>query len=100
MLDAALARALEVCRAQPNIERLVVFGSYARATVSAWSDLDLLVVVDDEDAVSATESINAAARCADVLGMRAHDADARLAATPLGRTILSEGRTVYARSTR
>lgn len=98
LLDAALERAVAICRARHEIERLVVFGSYAREAISAWSDLDLLVVVDD-DAVAITDALNAAARYADVLGMLSRDADLRLTATPLGRTILREGRIVYARPT-
>ena len=98
-LDAALDRAIAVCGERAEIERLVVFGSYVRDEVSAWSDLDLLVIAD-EDAATATDAINAAATYGDVLGMRAAEADARLAQTPLGRTILREGRIVYARPAR
>lgn len=75
---------------------MIVFGSYVRRAVSAWSDLDLLVIADD-DGVAAVDAINAAARYGDTLGMRAHDAAERLGSTPLGRTILAEGVVVYAR---
>ena len=70
-----------------------------RDEVSAWSDLDLLVIADD-DAASATDAINAAATYGDVLGMRAADGDARLEQAPLGRMILRESRIVYARPAR
>lgn len=97
LLDQALSVA--VARERSDIVRLIVFGSYARGSTSAWSDLDLLVVSDD-DSVAAVDAINAAARYGDVLGMRAQDAQARLAATPLGRTIAGEGIVVYARHAR
>lgn len=96
LLAGALARAVETAGARADVVRVIVFGSYARGSVSAWSDLDLLVVADD-DAIGAVDAINAAARYGDVLGMRAADAEARLAATPLGRTIVREGIVVYAR---
>lgn len=96
LLDEALSTAVAVARERADVVRLIVFGSYARGAISARSDLDLLVVADD-DAVGAVDAINAAARYGDVLGMHARDADARLAATPLGRTIAGEGIEVFAR---
>lgn len=98
LLEGALRIAVETCRQRPEVERLIVFGSFARDEVSPWSDLDLLVVADD-DAVAAVTALYAAGTLGDVLGMRAADASARLEATALGQTILAEGIEVYARST-
>lgn len=55
LLDQALSVA--VARERSDIVRLIVFGSYARGSISAWSDLDLLVVSDD-DSVAAVDAIN------------------------------------------
>lgn len=96
LLDEALSAAVAVASERADVVRLIVFGSYARGAISAWSDLDLLVIADD-DAAPAVDAINAAARYGDVLGMRAADARVRLGVTPLGRTIECEGIVIYAR---
>jgi predicted nucleotidyltransferase len=98
-LRDALATAIEACRLRPEVRQLIVFGSYVRDEVSPWSDLDLLVIADG-DAAPAVDALHAAGTLGDVLGMTAAAAMERLAATPLGRTILEEGRVAYARSAR
>lgn len=47
LLERELERAVRVLR-QIGVKRVILFGSAAREKVSAWSDLDLIVVLDSD----------------------------------------------------
>ena len=82
--------------------RIYLFGSHARGTARADSDVDLLILIDDE---------RLAGMDADAAGYRAlrgtfvaaelhivgqADFERRIARTPFGREILKTGRLLYA----
>ena len=98
---AELARALEQIVAYaavtPDIEYVIVFGSYARGRTSPWSDLDLVVVRDAGPADLVDDIYRACGVPGDVIGVRTGDYPERLRDTPFGRTVLAEGRSCYAR---
>jgi len=50
---AALARIAHPHLRRSGAERAIVFGSYARGTADRWSDLDLVVVFETEEAFTA-----------------------------------------------
>lgn len=95
-LEAALQRAVETCRSIPNVTRLIAFGSFVRGPVSPWSEIDLLVVTDG-DAQPAIDALNEVGMLGDVLGVEDAESEQRLALTPLGRAIRSEGKEIYRR---
>jgi predicted nucleotidyltransferase len=97
-LDAALARLVQTCHGFPDVQRVIVFGSYARDRISPWSDLDVLVV-RDAGPPDLVDDLYRASSGGDIIGIRSPDFPARLMATPFGRTILAQGREVYARAT-
>ncbi len=47
LLERELERAVLVLR-QMGAQRIIIFGSVARSEIGAWSDLDLIVVLDSE----------------------------------------------------
>jgi len=51
LLEAALAHIAAALAARPGVERVILFGSYARGDAGADSDLDLLVVVGQAESV-------------------------------------------------
>jgi predicted nucleotidyltransferase len=95
-LDVRLDQLIAVCRSLPDVRRLIVFGSYARERVSPWSDLDVLVVRDGGPP-DLVDDIYRLSGGGDIVGIRSSDFPKRLMATPFGRTILEQGREVYAR---
>ena len=97
LLGDALRDAVETCRSRPEVVRLLVFGSYARGDVSPWSDLDLLVVAED-DPRAAVEAIFRRGALGDVIGVQANEWQQRLQRNPFGETILREATQAYARS--
>jgi hypothetical protein len=97
-LDAAVDRLVAVCRTLPDVRRLIVFGSYARGRTSPWSDLDVLVVRDGGPP-DLVDDVYRMGGGADIIGIRTADFPIRLQASPFGRTILADGREVYARAT-
>ena len=46
-LDGLVAGFAEALRRKVRVERIVLFGSWARGEATAWSDIDLLVVSPD-----------------------------------------------------
>jgi predicted nucleotidyltransferase len=95
----ALERVVDYARRTPDIACVLVFGSYARDRISPWSDLDLLVVRDGGPADLVDDVYRACTIPGDAIGIATTDYPGRLQATPFGRTIVTEGRVVYARST-
>ncbi|MGH7727677.1 MAG: nucleotidyltransferase domain-containing protein [Vulcanimicrobiaceae bacterium] len=99
-LQADLEYFVAAAPATPDVQRIVVFGSYARGEINPWSDLDLLVVrerggtlserLDDLDALPSRVRRYIIV----VTPTELHD---RLPRTGLGETILREGRVVYER---
>ncbi|MDQ6669669.1 MAG: nucleotidyltransferase domain-containing protein [Chloroflexota bacterium] len=84
-------------------ERIYVFGSHARGTPTANSDVDLLVLVASSDqlphqrAQKAYTAVGAHHIPLDILVMTRQDFDTRLpAVASLPATVAREGRTVYA----
>ena len=49
MLDQELARFLTLLRNRPEVERVIVFGSYITGEMHAWSDLDLVIIQRTND---------------------------------------------------
>jgi len=96
-LDAALARIVAYAARTPDIARVVVFGSYARDRTSPWSDLDLVIVRDGGPPDLVDDVYRVCGVPGDAIGMRTADFPERLRMTPLGRTIIAEGTSVYAR---
>lgn len=47
LLESELERIVRVLR-EMEVQRIVLFGSVAREKISAWSDLDLIVVLDSD----------------------------------------------------
>jgi predicted nucleotidyltransferase len=47
LLKSVLSRLIEESRQTNTVHCVVVFGSYAKGTAKEWSDVDLLVVVED-----------------------------------------------------
>ena len=84
--------------------RIVLFGSYAKGTNQAGSDVDLLVVADlaGDPAVHQRRARQLAADCfppIDVVFCSSEDLDeAATAASPFLLSILATGITVYTRS--
>jgi len=96
-LDEALARIVAFAGTTPDIERIIVFGSYARERTAPGSDLDLLVVRDGGPVDLVDDVYRACGVPGDALGIRTEAFPAQLEETPFGRTILAEGRVAYAR---
>jgi len=96
-LDAALARIVVYAARTPDIARVVVFGSYARDRTSPWSDLDLVIVRDGGPPDLVDDVYRVCGVPGDAIGMRTTDFPELLRTTPLGRTIIAEGTSVYAR---
>lgn len=100
VLEAALERFVDMCRARPDVVAVMVFGSLGSGRVGPRSDLDFLVV--RETTIRGIERAADLAVAAD-LGVE-HDLivvtptelrDA-LPTTSFGRTLLQTARTVYA----
>ncbi len=101
---AALERSLDDVVAQlaamPEVERVILFGSYATGRRDLFTDLDLLVVM--------RSSLNFVSRTADLYRRLCPDVDmdlvvytpeeiARAGTHPFLRCILTEGRILYER---
>ncbi len=97
-LERALERIVGFAARTPDIVRVIVFGSFARGQTSPWSDLDVVVVRDAGPPDLVDDIYRECGVPGDVIGVRAQDYPDRLRSTPFGRTILSEGRSYYARS--
>jgi uncharacterized protein len=98
-LAAAVAHLVDAF--QPK--RIYVFGSQARGTPTANSDVDLLVLVATSDqlphqrAQAGYTAVGAHRVPLDILVMTQHEFDARLpAVASLPATVVREGRTLYA----
>lgn len=98
-LDTFLAH----CRALPDIATVLVFGSYARNSVSPWSDIDVLVVRDapaDARSIDLVDDLyRGGGLGGDIIAVPTTRYPHGLEATPFGRTILAEAVVVYARPT-
>ncbi len=93
----ALARIVAFAERTPDVARVVVFGSFARNSVSPWSDLDILVVRDGGPPDMVDDIYRACGVPGDVIGVRTTDYPGRVATSPFGRDLLADGRSVYAR---
>jgi HEPN domain-containing protein len=87
-----------------NPQRVILFGSTARGETGPDSDIDLLVVVDDDapNEIFTAKSVRAARACyrgaADILPYRASNLRTRAQArASLAATVLREGITLYER---
>lgn len=102
-LQAQLAHVVETCRLKADIAFVVVFGSFARDEIAPWSDIDVLIVRDappESHPVDLVADLHRdGALAGDLIGIPTSRYPGDLEATPIGRTILTEGRVVYARST-
>jgi predicted nucleotidyltransferase len=100
VLEAALARFVDVCRRMPDVKAVYAFGSLGRGEVGPASDLDILVVRDT--AVRGADrdrdlriAFNAPVPL-DLVVVTPEEYAQRLPATAFGRTILAEARLVHA----
>ena len=100
LLDAAVRRVVEVCRAEPSVREAFVFGSYASGAVGPTSDLDVLVVRDtDLGIVDRVADLALAARGPvplDLIVVTPEERATTFAASSFGRTILASARRIYA----
>lgn len=101
--EQAMSYMVETIIQLANPRRIVLFGSYARKTMQADSDIDLMVVVSDDvvEVRTLTADLHIAlSRIVDVpcdlLVERESDFMARGAFPTLEQTILQEGHTLYA----
>jgi predicted nucleotidyltransferase len=101
-LAQRLATFLAYCRDRPDITAVIVFGSYARDSVSPWSDIDVLVVRDapaDSRSIDLVDDLyRSGGLGGDIVAVASAHYPRGLEATPFGKTILAEGVVVYARS--
>ncbi len=100
-LTADLAEFVAYCSTQPNVVRIVAFGSFARNRVTPWSDLDLLIVSDGDTHPPLLVDdlhVRGPAVAADLIGIRLEDFPGALERSPFGTEILRDGFEVYARS--
>lgn len=92
MLDASLRSAIQsAAAATPGLELLLVFGSVARGTASARSDLDVAFVGD-------VDPLELAGRISLVAGREVDVVDASRAPIPLLDAIVRDGVAVFERS--
>lgn len=84
--------------------KIILFGSHARGTASADSDIDLLVIMDGsgrpaQRALRILEKCRPRFVALDVLVRTPEEVDARLVTSdPFFRDIMSQGRVLYERS--
>ncbi|GAC1309612.1 MAG: hypothetical protein NVS2B3_00400 [Vulcanimicrobiaceae bacterium] len=100
LLGFALARVIDVCRAEPSVREAFVFGSYASGTVGPTSDLDVLVVRETalgivDRVVDLTLAVGTVAPL-DLIVVTPGERDTTFAASSFGRTILASAKRVYA----
>ena len=100
MLERALRRFIEVCRAQGDVREVYVFGSLARGDVGPTSDLDVLVVRDTK-ARRAERDVDLRIAFDVPVGLDAivvtpAEYREQLPTTGFGRTILAEAKLVHA----
>lgn len=91
MLDASLRSAIQsAAAATPGLDLLLVFGSVARGTASARSDLDIAFVGD-------VDPLELAARMSLVAGREVDVVDASRAPVPLLDAVVRDGIVVFER---
>jgi predicted nucleotidyltransferase len=97
-LEEALDHAVAQLRAIPGVQRISVFGSYARGRRDLFTDLDILVILDTADAIP--ERLARLYRQVDVpvdLDLVAWTPAEyeRMRMRPFGRKITAEERVIY-----
>lgn len=98
-LQETLSRLVALLSADPTVERLILFGSYARGRADLLTDLDLVVVQRSERSfldrlVELYRRIGPLPVDADILVYTPEEWE-HIRETPFGRRILQEGEVLY-----
>ncbi|MBC7228350.1 MAG: nucleotidyltransferase domain-containing protein [Thermoflexales bacterium] len=98
-LQETLTRLVEVLSADPTVQRVILFGSYARGRADLLTDLDL-VVVQSSDRDFLTRMTELYGRIgplpvdADILVYTPQEWE-QMQDTPFGRRVMREGKVLY-----
>ena len=97
-LDQAVERLREVLSQHPAVERIILFGSYARGRRDLGTDLDVIVIMDSTapflERQKQLYQMLTLPVDADILCYTPEEFE-RLRYTPFGRRILQEGVVLY-----
>ncbi len=98
-LQETLARLVELLAADPAVQRVILFGSYARGRADLLTDLDLVVIQSSEQdflsrMVELHRRIGPLPVDADILVYTPQEWE-RIQDTPFGHRVLREGKVLY-----
>lgn len=102
-LEESLARLVALLSADPTVQRLILFGSYARGRSDLRTDLDLIVIQESESGflermTELARRVGSLPVDADILVYTPQEWE-RVQETPFGRSVLKEGRVLYEKVT-
>ncbi len=98
-LQETLARLVELLAADPTVQRVILFGSYARGRADLLTDLDLVVVRSSEQdflsrMLELHRRIGPLPVDADILVYTPQEWE-RMQDTPFGHRVMREGKVLY-----